>query len=47
MLAGLQSRRPATHLIRVFELAAAARALLDPDLSVARMTEYLAGAART
>ena len=47
MLDGLQSRRPATHLIRVFELAAAARALLDPDLSVARMTEYLAGTART
>jgi len=47
MLDGLQSRRPGTHLIRVFELAAAARALLDPDLSVARMTEYLAGTART
>lgn len=47
MLGGLQSRRPATHLIRVFELAATARALLDPDLSVARMIEYLAGTART
>ena len=47
MLDGLQSRRPATHLIRVFELAAEARALLDPELSVARMIQYLAGTART
>ncbi len=44
MLAGLQDRRSAEHLIAVFELAAAARALLDPDLAVARMTEYLAAA---
>ena len=34
MLAGLQERRSAAHLIGVFELAAAARALLDPDLAV-------------
>jgi len=37
MLGGLQRRRPARHLIRVFELAAAARALTDPDLAVDRM----------
>ena len=42
MLAGLQRRRPARHLIRVFELAAAAGALTDPDLAVARMNELLA-----
>jgi Protein of unknown function (DUF993) len=47
MLGGLQSRRPATHLVNVFERAAKARALLDPDLAVARMSEYLAGAIRT
>ena len=43
MLDGLQARRAPEHLIRVFELAAQARALLDPDLAVARMTAYLAG----
>jgi hypothetical protein len=37
MLGGLQRRRPARHLIRVFELAAAARALTDPDLAAERM----------
>jgi hypothetical protein len=42
MLGGLQRRRPARHLIRVFELAAAARALTDPDLAAARMTGLLA-----
>jgi len=42
MLAGLQRRRPARHLIRVFELAAAARALTQPDLAVERMTAWLA-----
>jgi Protein of unknown function (DUF993) len=42
MLAGLQRRRPPEHLIRVFELAAAAGALLEPGLAAARMTEYLA-----
>ena len=46
MLDRLQVRRPAAHLISVFELAAAARALLDPPLAVERMTEYLAGADR-
>jgi hypothetical protein len=42
MLGGLERRRPAPHLIRVFELAAAARALTDPDLAVERMNELLA-----
>jgi hypothetical protein len=42
MLGGLQRRRPARHLVRVFELAAAARALTDPDLAVERMNELLA-----
>ena len=41
MLDGLEWRRPAAHLIRVFELAAAAGALRDPELAVARMTEFL------
>ncbi len=42
MLGGLQRRRPARHLLRVFELAAAARALTDPDLAVERMRSLLA-----
>jgi hypothetical protein len=42
MLGGLERRRPAEHLIRMFELAAAARALTDPDLAVERMNELLA-----
>jgi hypothetical protein len=42
MLGGLHRRRAAGHLIRLFELAAAARALADPELAVARMGEYLA-----
>jgi hypothetical protein len=42
MLAGLQRRRPARHLIRVFELAASARALTQPDLAVERMTALIA-----
>ena len=46
MLGGLQRRRPARHMIRVFELAAAARALTDPDLAAARMTGLLATTAR-
>ena len=45
MLAGLQARRSAAHLTRLFELAAAAGALLDPELAVARMTSHLAGTA--
>jgi hypothetical protein len=42
MLAGLQRQRPATHLLRVFELAAAARALTTPDLAAERITTLLA-----
>ncbi len=42
MLGGLQRQRPARHLIRLFELAAAARALTEPDLAVERMTALLA-----
>jgi hypothetical protein len=42
MLGGLQRRRPARHLLRVFELAAAARALTDPDLAAERMNGLLA-----
>jgi len=44
MLGGLQDRRQPAHLIRVFELAAAAGALATPDLAVDRMTQYLSGA---
>jgi Protein of unknown function (DUF993) len=46
MVGGLQERRPPAHLIRVFELAAAAGALRVPALAVDRMTAYLAGATR-
>jgi len=42
MLADFHRRRPASHLVRVFELAAAAGALLSPGLAVERMTSYLA-----
>jgi len=42
MLVGLQRRRPARHLIRVFELAAAARALTQPDLAAERMKTLIA-----
>ena len=41
MLDGLERRRPASHLTRVFELAAAAGALTDPDLAVTRMAAFL------
>ena len=41
MLGGLHRNRPAGHLIRVFELAAGARALTAPELAVERMTEFL------
>jgi len=43
MVGGLQRHRSAEHLIRVFELAAAAGALRDPELAAGRMTDYLAG----
>jgi Protein of unknown function (DUF993) len=42
MLDGLQAQRAPEHLVRVFELAAAAGALLHPELAVARMEQYLA-----
>jgi hypothetical protein len=41
MLDGFERRRPAGHLTRVFELAAAAGALTDPDLAVSRMSAFL------
>jgi hypothetical protein len=41
MLGGLERQRPAGHLIRVFELAAAARALTDPELAAERMASLL------
>ncbi|HEX3712964.1 MAG TPA: DUF993 family protein [Trebonia sp.] len=41
MLDGFERRRPGAHLIRVFELAAAAGALTDPELAVTRMNAYL------
>jgi hypothetical protein len=46
MLEGFQRRRPAAHLVRVFELAAAAGALTAPDLAVERMSRYLADGPR-
>jgi hypothetical protein len=42
MPGGLQRQRSREHLIGVFELAAAAGALLRPGLAVSRMTQYLA-----
>jgi hypothetical protein len=44
MVGGLQDQRSPEHLARVFELAAAAGALLRPGLAVERMTAYLAAA---
>jgi hypothetical protein len=41
MVGGLERRRTTAHLVRVFELAAAAGALSAPELAVARMTELL------
>ena len=41
MLDGLERRRSPAHLTRVFELAAAAGALTDPDLAVSRMAAFL------
>jgi hypothetical protein len=45
MLGGLERQRPAGHLIRLFELAAAAGALSKPELAVERMGEMLARSA--
>jgi hypothetical protein len=41
MLDGFQQRRPADHLIQVFELAVAAGAIIHPDLAVTRMNQFL------
>jgi hypothetical protein len=41
MIDGLERKRSAGHLTRVFELAAAAGALTNPDLAVSRMTAFL------
>ena len=41
MLDGFERRRSPGHLIQVFELAAAAGALTDPDLAVGRMTAFM------
>jgi hypothetical protein len=41
MLDGQERGRPAGHLVKVFELAATAGALTDPDLAVGRMTAFL------
>jgi hypothetical protein len=41
MLGHFEERRPAGHLIELFELAATAGALLKPDLAVERMNRYL------
>ncbi len=38
MLDGFQARRPQAHLVRVFELAAAAGALRSPGLAAERMS---------
>jgi Protein of unknown function (DUF993) len=47
MLGGLERQRPVSHLIRVFELAATARALIDPGLAAERMTTLLDRTATT
>jgi dihydrodipicolinate synthase/N-acetylneuraminate lyase len=44
MLDAMQRQRGRAHLVRVFELAAAAGALTDPECAAARMTEFLAAA---
>jgi hypothetical protein len=43
MLAGFERHRSPGHLAGVFELAAAAGALREPELAVRRMSRYLAG----
>jgi len=47
MLGELQRQRPAGHLIRVFDLAAAAGALTQPELAADRMDEWLARSVQT
>ena len=45
MLGGLQRQRPAAHLTQVYELAAAAGALTQPELAAVRVREMLARSA--
>ena len=47
MLGGLQRLRPAAHLIRVYELAAAAGALTAPELAAERMSVMLPRSVRS
>jgi hypothetical protein len=42
MIGDLQEQRSRSHLVEVFRLAADAGALRDPDLSIERMTQFLA-----
>jgi hypothetical protein len=44
MIGGLERQRTTEHLIRVFELAAEAGALAEPELAVSRMTALLEAA---
>jgi hypothetical protein len=41
MVGGLEAMRSTEHLTQVFQLASAAGALRDPELAVARMTQFL------
>jgi hypothetical protein len=41
MVGGLERQRTTEHLVRVFELAAAAGALSEPELAVSRMAQFL------
>jgi uncharacterized protein DUF993 len=47
MLGGLQRQRSVTHLTRVYELAAAAGALTEPELAAERMSVMLPRSARS
>jgi hypothetical protein len=44
MVGGLERQRSTEHLVRVFELAAAAGALSEPELAVSRMAQFLEAA---
>lgn len=47
MLEHFENRRPVNHLVDVFELAANAGALRDPDLAVGRMSQFLSSRQRS
>ncbi len=47
MVGGLHSGRSVPHLVQTFRLADAAGLLLDPELAVARMRQYLSVAGVT